>query len=135
MVSDIGNFGYCILNNFTRDSYIPLPALGWPEVLIYSGKAGGITYSSDRIFQAGTNRIKTTEGRIVAQLRGSVSSPVRIYHRGPWRVTGQPQHIFDHVRTTHKAAESRAHRSLAVAFHVPSHTYSWLEPLVIWMPQ
>src|SRR5437870_638895 len=135
MVSDIGDFGYRIFNNFTRDGYVPLPALRWSEVLVHSVEACAVADAGDGILQTGINCIETTESRIVAKLGISVAAPVRINHRRPRRVTGQAQDIFDHVRAAHEATKSRAHRSLAITLDVPGHTYSWLEALVIWMPQ
>src|SRR5207253_4279411 len=102
MVSDVGKLGYRILNNFTGDGYVPLPALGWSEVLVDSVEACAVADASDGISQAGTNGIKTPEGRIVAKPGGSVASPVGVYDSRPRRIAGQAQNVFNHVRTTHE---------------------------------
>ncbi len=135
MVSDVRNFSYCILNNLTGDGYVPLPTLRWSEVLVYGIETCAGADSRQGIFQARTNGVKTTESRIVAKPRTLVASPVGVNHRCPRRITSQTQHIFDDVRTAHKATESHAHRGLAITFDVPGHAYSWLKALVICLPQ
>src|SRR5437868_4655453 len=134
MVSDVRKFGYCIFDNFTGDCYVPLPALRWSEVLVYGVKARAVADAGDGILQTGIDCIQTAKSRIVAKLGISVAAPVGINHRGPGRVTGQAQDIFDHVRAAHETTKSRAHCCLAITLDVPGHTYSWLETLVIWMP-
>src|SRR5258706_14059468 len=134
MVSDVGNLSHGILNNFTGDGEVPLPALGWSEVLVNSGKARAGTDAGDITFQTGIDCIKPTESWIVRKIYVP-ASPIRASRLGPRRIAGHTQNIFDHVRTAHEAAEPRAPRSLAIPFDVPSHTYSWLEALVIWVPQ
>src|SRR5258708_16973838 len=134
MVSDVGNFSYRVSHDFTGDGEVPLPALGWPEVLVHRGKARVVADAGDITHQTGIDCIKTTESWIVRKIYLG-ASPVRAYLCRPRRITGHAQHVFNHVRAAHEAAEARAHRSLAITLDVPGHTYSWLETFVIWMPQ
>ena len=68
MVSDVGNFGYRIFNNLTGDGDVPLPALGWSEVLVHSGEARGVADAGDITLQAGIDCIKTAESWIVRKI-------------------------------------------------------------------
>src|SRR5436305_610075 len=135
VIANIRNLGHGIFQNLARHRYVPLPAFGWSEIFVDSVKARAVADAGDGIPQAGTNGIKTPESRIVAKPGISVAAPIGIHHRGPRRVTGQAQDIFDHVRATHEATESRTHGGLAIALDVPGHTYSWLETFIVWMPQ
>ena len=139
MVSDVRNFSYRILDNLTGDGNVPLPALGWSEVLVYGVEACAGADAGDIILESWANRIQAAEGRIIAKLGisalGVDGGIFFANRRRPGRVTSQTQHIFDDVRTAHKATESGAHRGLTITFDVPGHTDSRLEALVIWMPQ
>src|SRR5213078_4102908 len=96
MVSYVGNFSHRIFNNFTGDGDVPLPALGWSEILVHRGKARVVADAGDIINQTGIDCIKTAESWIVRKICRT-ASPVRAYRFRPRRITGHAQDIFDHV--------------------------------------
>src|ERR1041385_265835 len=133
VITNIRNLGHGIFQNLARHRYVPLPAFGWSEIFVYRVEAGAVAHARECVFQSRIYGVETAESWVVRQICRA-TAPVGVDYCRPRRIAGQPQHIFNHVRTAHETAEPHAHCRLAITLDVPCHTYARLETFVIGVP-
>ena len=130
-IADVRNFQHRFLHYLVRDGQVPLVTIRRAEVR-RDGIEGCIgAYTSDCVYQSRVDGVEAAEGRVVAQLRGSVAAPVRVDRRRPRRVAVHAQNVFDNVGAAHEAPESSTDHCLAFAGDIPSHTHAWLKAFVV----